>query len=96
MKAVAPALLLPPGGGMATLAPPGFRFEVDRHDLPFPRISIGETAEGLTEGLGHYSFRLALRGAIQRRGDFAPGMRRATRRRSSISLRQALLGIAEQ
>ncbi len=55
------------------LARRGFRPEPSRPDLPFPKDLEGEPAERLTEQLGHYSFRLFLRGAIQCRGDFAPG-----------------------
>ena len=58
---------------MAMLARRGFRPELGRPDLPFPNDLEAEPAERLTEQLGHYSFRLFLRGAIQRRGDFAPG-----------------------
>jgi hypothetical protein len=72
-QAVAPASLLPPGEALAMLARRGFRPEVGRPDLPFPKDLDAEAAERLTERLGHYSFRLFLRGAIQRRGDFAPG-----------------------
>ena len=55
------------------LARRGFRPEVGRPDVPFARDLDREAAERLGELLGHYSFRLFLRGAIQRRGDFAPG-----------------------
>ena len=72
-QAVAPAPLLPSGEAMAMLARRGFRPESGRPDLPFARDLDGEAAERLGELLGHYSFRLFLRGAIQRRGDFAPG-----------------------
>jgi len=72
-QVVAPAPLLPAGEAMAMLARRGFRPEVGRPDLPFARDLDGEAAERLGELLGHYSFRLFLRGAIQRRGDFAPG-----------------------
>src|SRR2546426_52162 len=64
---------LPPGEAMAMLARRGFRPELGRPDLPFPRELDADTAERLTGRLSHYSFRLFLRGAIQRRGDFAPG-----------------------
>ena len=72
-QAVAPASSLPAGEALAMLARRGFRPEVGRPDLPFPKDLDGEPAERLTEQLGHYSFRLFLRGAIQCRGDFAPG-----------------------
>jgi len=73
VQAVAPAAPLPPGEAMAMLARRGFRPELGRPDLPFPRELDADTAERLTGRLSHYSFRLFLRGAIQRRGDFAPG-----------------------
>jgi len=72
-QAVAPAPLLPAGEAMAMLARRGFRPELSRPDLPFARDLDPRLAEWLTERLGHYSFRLFLRGAIQRRGEFAPG-----------------------
>src|SRR2546427_9548717 len=73
VQAVAPAAPLPPGEAMAMLARRGFRPELGRPDLPFPRELDADTAERLTGRLSHYSFRLFLRGAIQRPGDFAPG-----------------------
>src|SRR5437016_4038255 len=73
VQAVVPPAPLPQGEAMAMLARRGFRPEPSRPDLPFPRELDADTAERLTEQLGHYSFRLFLRGAIQRRGDFAPG-----------------------
>ena len=72
-QAVAPAPLLPAGEALAMLARRGFRPEVSRPDIPFARDLDTRLADWLTERLGHYSFRLFLRGAIQRRGDFAPG-----------------------
>jgi hypothetical protein len=72
-QAVAAPPLLPPGEAMAMLARRGFKPEVGRPDLPFPKDLDAEAAERLTKRLDHYSFRLFLRGAIQRRGDFAPG-----------------------
>ncbi|HYV66231.1 MAG TPA: hypothetical protein VE964_08300 [Myxococcales bacterium] len=64
---------LPEGEALAMLARRGFRPELSRPDLPFPKDIDGEAAERLAEQLGHYSFRLFLRGAILHRGDFAPG-----------------------
>ena len=43
-----------------------------RPDLPFPRDLDGPQADRLSEQLGHYGFRLFLRGAIARRGAFGP------------------------
>ncbi|HWE25476.1 MAG TPA: hypothetical protein VG496_16170 [Myxococcales bacterium] len=72
-KVVAKAAPLPSGEALAMLARRGFRPELSRPDLPFPRELDAIRAERLTEQLGHYSFRLFLRGAILRNGDFAPG-----------------------
>src|SRR5207249_2892240 len=63
-QAVAPAPQLPAGEAMAMLARRGFRPEGGRPDLPFPKDLDRGPAERLTEQLGHYSFRLFLRGAI--------------------------------
>jgi hypothetical protein len=41
-------------------------------DLPFPPDLAGEAAERFAEQLGHYAFRLFLRGAIQRGRGFVP------------------------
>jgi hypothetical protein len=41
-------------------------------DVPFPADLPERTAEMLAERLGHYAFRLFLRGAIQRPAGFAP------------------------
>jgi hypothetical protein len=69
----APRLLLPPGGeALAMLVRRGFQPTVAPLDLPFPAELEGEAAERLAERLGHYSFRLFLRGAILRRGSFTP------------------------
>jgi hypothetical protein len=72
-QAVAPAPRLPEGEAMAMLARRGFRPGKSRPDLPFPPDLDEESKGRLAERLGHYSFRLFLRGAIQRRGDFAAG-----------------------
>lgn len=73
VQMVAPAAPLPPGEALAMLARRGFRPELSRPDLPFPRDLDTARAERLTERLRHYSSRLFLRGAIQRNADFAPG-----------------------
>jgi hypothetical protein len=73
VQEVARAPRLPAEEPLAMLARRGFEPELSRADLPFARDLDGDAAERLTEHLGHYSFRLFLRGAIQQRGDFAPG-----------------------
>src|SRR2546428_3515056 len=72
-QVIAPSPVAPSGEAMAVLAGRGFRPESGRPDLPFARDLDGEAAERLGELLGHYSFRLFLRGAIQRRSSAAPG-----------------------
>ncbi|OJT23154.1 hypothetical protein BO221_19980 [Archangium sp. Cb G35] len=68
-----PRLLLPAGSeALAMLVRRGFQPTVAPLDLPFPADLEGEAAEKLAEQLGHYSFRLFLRGAILRHGSFSP------------------------
>jgi hypothetical protein len=55
----------------------GFRPLPARPDLPFPQDLEPEKADWLAGWLGHYAFRLFLRGAIQKPEGFAP--REATR-----------------
>lgn len=62
----------PAGEAMAMLARRGLRPSPARPDLPFPPDLAGETADRLADRLGHYAFRLFLRGAIQRAGGFTP------------------------
>jgi Holliday junction resolvase len=50
----------------------GLRPRLARRDLPFPPDLAGDAAEALAERLGHYAFRLFLRGAILARGPFRP------------------------
>ncbi len=50
---------------MAMLVRRGFRPEQTALDLPFPQTLDGETAERLAGQLGHYGFRLFMRGAIR-------------------------------
>ncbi len=50
----------------------GLRPRLSRLDLPFPPDPAGPAAERLSAKLGHYAFRLFLRGAILRRGPFTP------------------------
>ncbi len=62
----------PASEALAMLARRGLNPSLARPDLPFPPDLAGETADRLAERLGHYAFRLFLRGAIQRAGGFAP------------------------
>jgi hypothetical protein len=50
----------------------GFRPTQARLDVPFPENLEARTAEQLAQLLGHYAFRLFLRGAIQKPEGFAP------------------------
>ena len=68
-----PRQLLAPGSeALAMLVRRGFQPSVAPLDLPFPADLEGERLERLVERLGHYAFRLFLRGAILRRGSFLP------------------------
>jgi hypothetical protein len=62
----------PLGEVTAMLLRRGFRPSLARPDLPFPPDLDGDRAERLCARLGHYGFRLFLRGAIQRAEGFAP------------------------
>ena len=57
---------------MAMLARRGIRATTTRPDVPFPSDLEETSAEAPCRPLNHYSFRLFLRGAILRRGGFAP------------------------
>lgn len=50
----------------------GFHPTVAPLELPFPRELDEAMAERIAERLGHYAFRLFLRGAILRQGSFTP------------------------
>jgi hypothetical protein len=63
---------LPIGEALAMLARRGFRPTKARLDIPFPENLEEEIAERLSKQLGHYAFRLFLRGAIQKAEGFAP------------------------
>jgi hypothetical protein len=68
-----PRRLLAPGSeALAMLVRRGFQASVAPLDLPFPADMEAARLERLVERLGHYAFRLFLRGAILRRGAFLP------------------------
>jgi hypothetical protein len=68
-----PRRLLPLGGeALAMMVRRGFQPTVAPLDTPFPADLDSERAERLAERLGHYAFRLFLRGAILQRGPFLP------------------------
>jgi hypothetical protein len=64
--------ILAPGEAMAMLARRGLRPEKTTLDLPFPEDLAEEKADLLSAQLGHYAFRLFMRGAIQNALDFIP------------------------
>ena len=91
--------LLPCGEAMAMLARRGLRPSKSRLDLPFPVDLAEEQASGLSALLGHYAFRLFLRGAIQKGQGFSPEettqyLKRSQSREYAESL--VRLGLAER
>jgi hypothetical protein len=62
----------PPGDALGMLARRGLRPSLARPDLPFPSDISIETADALTERLGHYAFRLFVRGVIHHGDGFTP------------------------
>src|SRR5215471_19504394 len=84
---------------MAMLARRGLRPSKSRLDLPFQVDLAEEKASGLSALLGHYAFRLFLRGAIQKGQGFAPEeatqyLKRAQSRECAESLLR--LGLVER
>ncbi len=65
-------IAVPAGEAMAMLVRRGFRPETTLGDVPFPQDFSGDRADRLSEQLGHYPFRLFMRGAIRNAADFAP------------------------
>jgi hypothetical protein len=83
---------------LAMLVRRGLAPRVGAADLPFPASLSGAAADRLAERLGHYAFRLFLRGAILARGTFRP--EDATRyldaaQAGRIAVDLARLGIAD-
>jgi hypothetical protein len=66
------AFPLPAGEAMWMVARRGLRPEKTPADVPFPPELAPELADRIAEWLGHYAFRLFLRGAIQKSGGFRP------------------------
>ena len=71
----------------------GLRPRLARPDLPFPRDLEEPLADRIADRLGHYGFRLFLRGAILRRGPFRPT--EATRYLSAAQARAAAEDLVE-
>jgi hypothetical protein len=62
----------PGNEALAMLVRRGLRPRATRRELPFPADVEGELADQLARHLGHYAFRLFLRGAIQKPDGFTP------------------------
>jgi hypothetical protein len=75
------------------LARRGFRPTPAPLDLPFPADLDEATADALAARLGHYGFRLFLRGAIQRSAGFVPG--EATRYLNAAQARECAQELVE-
>jgi len=83
-----------PGEALAMLMRRGFRPLTTRPDLPLPQDLGREMVDQLADRLGHYAFRLFLRGAIQKPEGFAP--KEATRYLTAAQAKeyaQALVGL---
>jgi hypothetical protein len=63
----------PAGDALGMLTRRGLRPSLARPDLPFPSDISAETADALAEHLGHYAFRLFVRGVIHHGEGFTPG-----------------------
>src|SRR5215471_15674304 len=62
----------PPGDALGMLVRRGLRPSLARPDLLFPSDIPAETADVLAERLGHYAFRLFVRGVIHHGDGFTP------------------------
>lgn len=60
------------GDALGMLARRGLRPALARPDLPFSSDISAETADALAERLGHYAFRLFVRGVIHHGDGFTP------------------------
>lgn len=94
-----PKTTVPKGEVMAMLARRGLRPSKARLDVPFSENLEEDRAERLTELLGHYAFRLFLRGAILHAEGFAPDeVTQYLKKRQSKAYADSLvkLGLARQ
>lgn len=62
----------PPGDALGMLARRGLYPSLASPDLPFPSDIAAERADALAERLGHYAFRLFMRGVIHHGDGFTP------------------------
>jgi hypothetical protein len=93
------SVLVPSGEAMAMLARRGLRPEKTVGDLPFPQDLESPLADRLSEWLGHYAFRLFLRGAIKDSAGFLPAdTTRYLTKTQAVIYAEALaaLGLAER
>ncbi len=67
-----PSVPAPAGEALAMLVRRGLRPRVTAGDVPFTPQMDEDLADRLSEWLGHYAFRLFLRGAIQKSAGFLP------------------------
>jgi hypothetical protein len=89
----------PVGEAMAMLVRRGLRPQRSEGDLPFPPGLDEQTADRIAGWLGHYAFRLFLRGAIQKSGGFLPAATtRYLTKAQSLNYADVLvaLGLAEK
>jgi len=92
-------LRTPSGEALAMLIRRGFRPEGTAADVPFPADLDEGRAVELSKWLGHYAFRLFLRGAIQRPDGFLPAeTTRYLKLQQSVEYSEVLveLGLAEK
>ena len=95
----APAASSHPGEAMAMLIRRGLMPVKTAGDVPFPQTPDEQLADRLSDWLGHYAFRLFLRGAIRKRQGFLPQetTRYLTRDQSRIYADALVdLGLAEK
>jgi hypothetical protein len=87
---------MPASGGeaMTMLARRGLHPQSSEGNLPFPPQLDEQTADSITDCLGHYAFRLFLRGAIQKSEGFLPSATtRYLTKSQSTGYAEALVGL---
>jgi hypothetical protein len=90
----AAAMSIPSGEAIAMLARRGLRPQKTVRDVPFPLPPDDQLADRLSEWLGHYAFRLFLRGAIQKPTGFLPAdTTRYLTRAQSMGYAEVLVGL---
>lgn len=85
----------PAGEALAMLVRRGFHPESVKADLPFPEEMDEASADRFAAWLGHYGFRLFLRGAIRKQEGFLPGeTTRYLTLQQSVQYSEALVELA--